>query len=296
MSEFHSPDTRYLDINGIAYSPNGNLEGALTSAFILKSAFDCGILDSAWKAIVSRSRKYMGTGNTVWGIKNERGSVFLECYFFYPDIYSAHTLEVVKEIIGPFTKAAFASTDNVGRYQCLSIDIAGGCIPGINVYRLDAQEGNRISATSWFLYPEGGLLVPMNRYYSFLSELGFHEDGFHFADSAVQIPLSCETLFPGTDPHLFDIWKEMDYLRTGEGLRWPVGVAEKQQALGIYFMGLSVSEFIGFLKYHGYPQGFIDKVEENKNGLSHIRYDIGIDYTVNGGSVEIVKTAFFGSM
>lgn len=286
----------YLDINAIVYQPKGDLSNMLRSHAILDMAFDCGMLDSRWKKIISRIHAYMGVGNTVWGIKNERGRVFLECYFYYPYVYPAHTIEVVKEIINPFTGMEFFQNDSVGRYQCLSIDIAGEFIPGINVYRLDAHENNRISASSWFLSPRGGQLIPMNRYYSLLSEPGFYEDGFHFADSAAQIELSCKTLFPETNPRLFDIWRDMDYLRTSEGSHWPVGVAEKKQALGIYFMRLSVSEFIGFLKYHAYPQGFVERVEENKDRLSHIRYDIGVDYSAKGGSVEIVKTAFFGSM
>jgi len=296
MSECHGPQSRYLDINGIAYVPEGDLIGALTSSFVLASAFDCGMLDPAWQVVVSRIHKYMGIGNTVWGVKNENGRLFLECYFYYPDTYPAHNIEVVKEIIDPFMRSTFVHNDNIGNYQCLSIDIAGEHIPGVNVYRLDGYECNRISASSWFLSPGEDRLVPMNRYYSFLSEPGFHEDGFHFANSSKQIEASCKNVFPEASPGLLDTWRDMDYLRAGNGHHWPVGVAEKKKAIGIYFMGLSIFEFIGFLKYHSYPHGFVERLEENKDKLCHMRYDIGIDYSIKGTSAEIVKTAFFGSV
>lgn len=296
MSEYHSSRSRYLDINGVAYVPEGDLNGALTSPFILASAFDCGVLDPAWAAIVSRIKEYMGVGKTVWGIKNEGGRTFLECYFYYPDVYPAHSIEVVKEIIRPFTRTAFVQNHDIGTYQCLSIDIAGEHIPGINVYKLDDYEHNRVSASSWFLSPGEDRLMPMNRYYSFLSEPGFHENGFHFANSAAQIEVSCKAVFPEAVPGLLDTWKDMSYLKTVESHHWPVGVAEKKKAVGIYFMGLSICEFIGFLKYHAYPRSFVERVEENKGKLSHIRYDIGVDYSIRGESAEIVKTAFFGSI
>jgi hypothetical protein len=43
-----------------------------------------------------------------------------------------------------------------------------------------------------------------------------------------------------------------------------------------------------------YPPGIIDFVEQNRAGLDHMLYDVGIDYRKTERGLEVVKSAFYG--
>ena len=51
-----------------------------------------------------------------------------------------------------------------------------------------------------------------------------------------------------------------------------------------------------FLNKFNYPRKQIDFLEENKNKLSHLLYDVSINYKMENGKFKIVKSGYYGQI
>ncbi len=71
-------------------------------------------------------------------------------------------------------------------------------------------------------------------------------------------------------------------------------VANKKFHDGIYFSRIKIDPLIDFLERERFPGGLVDFAREHRNGLDHMLYDVGIDYVVEGQTVKVLKTAFYG--
>lgn len=293
---YHQQHDRYIDINGVPYTPSTLPPSALTSSFLLQTAFETALIDPVWQSIIARIQQYTGVGNTVWGIKKKHAELFLECYFYYPRQHQQHNLHTIKRILSPFLDTDLPYTESLSGYECLSFDVTQDGIPGINIYIADHLDPDLVIASSWELTPGIPRPVRANTYYSFLSESGFHQDGFHFADTSTQIAASAARVFPKEDHDQLDAWRDLPYLSRNGCLKKPVGVAEKRGAIGLYFMNLGFRDFLLFLQHHEYPAFYIDKLHNNEQQLKHIRYDVGVDFCLDSEGGQVVKTAFFGSV
>lgn len=293
----HADHDLYFDLNFIAYLPHGLHANSKTSAFILREAFSALPMDEAWIRVINRIQDISGVGNTVWGIKNEGGRFSLEFYFYYPKRYESHSFESLKSILKPFLSAPFPSDVEMGGYECLSFNIESLQVAGLNVYYMEgASSSSSIKARSCFLAAGSSEMQKVNTYHALLKESGFHQDGFHFSDASKKVEEYCRHLFPDEDASLAEFYRSYSYLQDADRLLSPIGFAEKAAAIGLYFMGLSIKQFIGFLRAHDYPAAFIEHIFREEGNLSHLRYDVGIDFSLEGGRVVIKKTAFFGSV
>lgn len=295
---FHSDHSLYFDVNLIPYRPSGRTDTALTSPQILKMVFDHVLqAGSHWYDLVGRIHRYCGAGTTVWGLKNEGGNFSLEFYFYYPRSYPRHVYENLVQMLGPYLEEPLEGSLPED-YECLSFDIAPGSrIRGLNVYRVAPVARPvpqpSITASSFFLDAKGRM-ERVNTYYSLLREPGFFSDGFHFSDSSCLIPDCCLAVFPDQSAPDRDFYQR--YLGAAGQRLVPVGVAEKRGALGLYFMGLALDQLLDFLGEHCYPEQFLAAIVSRKRDLSHMKYDIGMDFSLRRGAPVVRKTAFFGTV
>ncbi|MBW1888561.1 MAG: hypothetical protein JRI52_09470, partial [Deltaproteobacteria bacterium] len=72
-------------------------------------------------------------------------------------------------------------------------------------------------------------------------------------------------------------------------------VANKQRNDAVYFSGINVDQLIFFLKRMNYPGEFTSFVEENRDKLDHLQYDVGFDYRMEGRDLRILKSAYYGN-
>jgi hypothetical protein len=73
-----------------------------------------------------------------------------------------------------------------------------------------------------------------------------------------------------------------------------VVVANKKFNDGVYFSRIKIDPLIGFLERERFPAEIVGFAKQYRDGLDHMLYDVGIDYVVEGGTVKVVKTAFYG--
>ena len=71
-------------------------------------------------------------------------------------------------------------------------------------------------------------------------------------------------------------------------------VANKKFNDGVYFSRITVDQLILFLGRTGWPAEIQAFVTANRDRLDHLLYDVGIDYRMVDGRVEIIKSAYYG--
>lgn len=71
-------------------------------------------------------------------------------------------------------------------------------------------------------------------------------------------------------------------------------IANKRHNDGIYFSRIRLPQLIYFLRRLNYPDAIINYVESHCHELEHLLYDVGMDYRMRNGKVEILKSSFYG--
>ncbi len=71
-------------------------------------------------------------------------------------------------------------------------------------------------------------------------------------------------------------------------------VANKKLNDGVYFSRITIDQLIRFADRLAYPQSIQAFFRDNRARLDHLLFDVGIDYRMTQGSVEIVKSAYYG--
>ena len=83
------------------------------------------------------------------------------------------------------------------------------------------------------------------------------------------------------------IWPELTDCQT-------IVVANKKNNDGLYFSRINIDQLIQFLNKCHYPQAIIEHAEKNRDQLDHMLYDVGIDYVMEDGNINILKSAYYG--
>ena len=71
-------------------------------------------------------------------------------------------------------------------------------------------------------------------------------------------------------------------------------IANKQANDTVYFSQVDVDQTLFFMKLLGYPEAIIEFVQQNRAELDHLLYDVGFDYTTDGGKLNVVKSGYYG--
>ena len=72
-------------------------------------------------------------------------------------------------------------------------------------------------------------------------------------------------------------------------------ISSKRNANGIYYHGINIEQFLFFLKEFNYSSELINFVNENKNKLDYILFDVGFDYSIKNDNLVIKKSGFYGT-
>jgi hypothetical protein len=86
-----------------------------------------------------------------------------------------------------------------------------------------------------------------------------------------------------------------------ESVLWPelcpcktIVLANKRTHDGIYFSRITVEQLIFFLRRLSYPGRTIDFLTQHRRQLDHMLYDVGFDYRMQDGKLQILKSAYYG--
>jgi hypothetical protein len=83
------------------------------------------------------------------------------------------------------------------------------------------------------------------------------------------------------------LWPELRDCQT-------IVVANKTDRDGVYFSRIKLPQLLWFMKRMEYPQRQIQFLEGHMDRLDHMLYDVGFDYRMEAGRLQIIKSAYYG--
>lgn len=277
-----SASDRFADYCLWDYEPPAPPAGKLRCANLLWSAIDAAGSGAHLKAACMALRDRLGPFRTVFGVKKIADQLSFEFYFYdYARLERDVSIAKVLNILSPFIDCPLHYSE--GRpYFMFSIDLDDDIasrrrpLDPINVYI--GNPGSSVSSGICYELSNAGLRLA-NFYFFFNARTEMDQITAKVACSAHH-DLRGLPMAGILRPELLDC--EV------------IVVANKKFNDGIYFSRIKIDPLIGFLERERFPADLVKFVGEHRNGLDHMLYDVGLDYVVEGGTVKIVKSAFYG--
>ncbi len=280
--EFSTGEEKQYDFCLWEYRPPAPPAGKLRSINLLARSFESSGLGARALDIVGAIRQGLGDSRSVWGVKQEAGRISWEFYFYdYARLERQRSVPRLLGLIRPWIPSAVEVSDRQP-YFMFSIDLDRAQLAeGRPLEEIQMYIGNIGSAVS------SGICYAVTREHTRLKNFYFFFDARKDMENIVgKLTSSAYLDVPGFNVDAV-LWPE---LRDCE----VIVVANKQQRDGVYFSRINVDQLLHFLKRMDYPREHVSFVEENRRHLDHMLYDVGFDYSVENGSLKIVKSAYYG--
>jgi hypothetical protein len=294
---------KYYDVNFFQYYPSLPSKNAHPSAYLLAQAFNKIPLPKYIIDRILEIQREQGVNTTLWGLRNEKNKFSLEFYFFYPEKFKQNSFKELKKILNPHIKKQFTTETLKKGYYLISYNLDSPEIKALNVYYPVINRSKPMITIddtgfsfnlenpvfhSYLFSPGQKALTKTNTYYTFF---GVHQL-FGILEKTYEV---CRKLFPKENCLLANKYLGLPYLFQNGRMFHSSAITVKKETIGLYFIGLSIENFILFLKTHRYPPAYIKALETEKQNLAHLKYDVGLDFYLANGKFKIKKTAFFGS-
>ena len=270
---------RFFDYCLQPYDPLRDPRGKLRSESLLWNSLDVvgapAALDEALQAV----QRTAGRDMTVCGIKHHEGRMWWELYFYDrlkedPAVRAASIIDAV----APWFTIVPRPRESVP-YFMFSFDIlpntaAGGRVEVVNLYLPYYQvQGGRS-------YKQSADHLEMDNVYRFLHPKTEIHQILHEIRQSVFVDYTRVSLSRVLLPELFDCNR--------------ICVAKKRFADAVYYSGIDVGQLLYFLRTFGYPPPIVAFVETHRGQLDHLRFDVGIDYTMQpDGSLVMTKSSYY---
>jgi hypothetical protein len=252
--------------------------GALRQEAILFHIFGSDDRFAALSKRLRRVQEAAGRFNTVWGIKADGRSLSLELYFYDYDRQERRLsvdciADAVPELIAPNVRIS----DQVP-YFMWSIEPDLTCnlpVDSVDVYCNGF--GGTISGGICFAVNQAGAELK-NTYHFFDS----HSDG-----DAILTALMSNPRFPGLDAF-------PAFLRPGMAHEQTYVVAVKRNRDAVYLSQVPVSAAVVLLETCAIAEPLRKCLSSFETELGHHLFDVGVDYGIRNGAVQIEKVALYG--
>jgi len=263
------------------YVPVKPVIGKLKSENLLFESFRHESCGDEFYRFIEMLKTDFGLDSTVWGIKKANGNLFWEFYFYN---YNKKDSRINVSNFLTICKNFFSSILDMNEktpYFMFSADITK------DVFRQKKIGGAHI----YFSH----LLTNSGHCYFKSSEETRIENIYHFfydlKDDLRKIVAEVKNaLFNDVNTSVIKNILIQELLPCKH-----ICVAHKEDREGIYYSGITVDQFLFFLRKFEYPCGIIDFIEENKKNLDHLLYDIGFDYKLNQNMFTIIKSGYYGT-
>lgn len=273
---------RFADYCLWDYEPVSDPAGKLRSATLLwQSLAATGASDRVADAC-EHLRQGLGPFQTVWGVKKFEDRFAYEFYFYdYARLERAMSLQRVLSALKPVVDCSLRYPDT-RPYFMFSLDLDNRIV----------EQTRKLEEVSIYVGNPGSS-VSSGVCYN-LSDRGLRLDNFYFFfnaakemdDIRAKVACSAHLDLPGLELDQI-LWPELCDCGV-------IVVANKKHQDGVYFSRIRIDQLIFFLKRTRYPAPLIDFVQQNRAGLDHLLYDVGIDYRRTERGLEVVKSAFYG--
>jgi hypothetical protein len=270
---------RYFDYCLQPYDPLRDPRGKLRSESLLWNSLEVAgappTLDEALRAVQATAGRDM----TVVGVKHQAGRLWWELYFYDrlkedPAVRAASIIDAV----APWMRVVPRPRETVP-YFMFSFDIhpetaEGGSVEVLNLYLpyYEVQGGRS--------YKLSADRLEMDNVYRFLHPKTEIREILHEIHQSVFVDFTRVSLSRLLLPELIDCNR--------------ICVAKKRFADAVYYSGIDVGQLEFFLRALGYPAPIIEFVAAHRAQLDHLRFDVGIDYTMRpDGSVATTKSSYY---
>jgi hypothetical protein len=276
----HTTDEdRFFDYCLQPYDPLRDPRGKLRSESLLWNSLDVATappsLDEALRAVQARAGRDM----TVIGVKHHEGRIWWELYFYdrLKEDAAVHATSII-DAVAPWFRIGPQPRETVP-YFMFSFDVhpdtaEGGSVEVVNLYLPYYQvQGGRS-------YKLSADRLEMDNVYRFLHPKTEIRQILHEIHQSVFVDFSRVSLARVLLPELIDCNR--------------ICVAKKRFADAVYYSGIDVGQLLFFLRTFGYPPAIVAFVETYRARLDHLRFDVGIDYTMQpDGSLTMTKSSYY---
>ena len=276
------PDDPLFDYCLWPYKPVAATAGKLRSSTLLWQSFDVLGAPPLLAEMVNAISAEIGPFKTVWGVKQKGADFSWELYFYdYERLERAVSIERVISALEPYAPSTLALSPK-RPYLMFSIDLDSALgerrrsIEEISVYL--GNPSGMVSSGLCYQLSASGLRFD-NLYY-------FFDAKDDWDDIVGKVAASAHLDLDGLDVSQV-LWPEL----TDCGI---IVVANKKYNDGVYFSRIRIDQLIWFVERLGYPEAIRAFLVAHRTRLDHMLYDVGIDYRMIDGRVEILKSAYYG--
>jgi hypothetical protein len=280
--EYTTEQDQYFNYCWWPYNPVAAVEGKFRPVNLLFQSFDLAGLDDRAFQLVQIIRNSIGAFRTVYGIKWLGDRLAWEFYIYdYQRTDRDVSITKVLEAIEPIIRCDVRANENLP-YFMFSFDIDQDLVTGARgldvVHMYVGNPGSAVS--SGIAYALTSRNTTLENFYFFFDAKK------ELSDAADKI---CSSAY--VDKTKIDVDK---ILRPELARCQTICIANKQQNDTAYFSGVDLEQLLFFLKWLSYPQEIVAFVEENRQKLDHLLYDVGFDYRTDGDDIVILKSGYYG--
>ncbi|MBD3315801.1 MAG: hypothetical protein GF344_08450 [Chitinivibrionales bacterium] len=276
------PNDRYHDYCLWEYEPVSSSQGKLRSINLLDHSFEVAGVGE-WLGTLCRAiRNALGPFKTVWGVKFDGSTLSWELYFYdYRRLEREVSIPRVLDALKPFVSCGLVYPET-RPYFMFSIDLhtamvrSESCIEKISIYL--GNPGCMVSSGISYELTKNDLVFN-NLYYFFDAKTQMEDI---VGKAACSAHLDLPTVRPQTI-----IWPELADCKC-------IVVANKRANDGIYFSRITVDRLLYFLRRLSFPPALAAFIENYRDSLDHLLYDVGFDYTMEEGDVKLIKGSYYG--
>ncbi len=262
------------------YLPAGPAEDKFRPVNLLYHSFDLAGLDARACAVVDAIRDAIGPFRTVFGIKWLGDRLAWEFYFYdYRRRERQVSISRVLAAVRPWLPCPVRANEDLP-YFMFSLDIGAGLADGglDVVHMYVGNPGSTVSSGIAYAVRERDTILE-NFYFFFAAR---HQ----LADAAMKIASSA--YFDDTKlPVEAVLLPELRNCTT-------ICIANKQTHDCIYFSGVTVDQLLWFLRRLAYPPAITGFVQDNRDRLDHLLFDVGFDYRMESGGLKLLKSGYYG--
>jgi hypothetical protein len=272
-------EDRFFDYCLQPYDPLRDPRGKLRSECLLWNSLDVAAAPPSLDAALSAVQRTAGRDLTVIGVKHQAGRLWWELYFYDrlkedPAVRAASIIDTV----APWFRVVPRPRETVP-YFMFSFDLqpetaAGGSVDVVNLYLpyYEVQGGRS--------YKLSGDRLEMDNVYRFLHPKTEIRHILHEIRQSVFVDFTRVQLSRVLWPELIDCNR--------------ICVAKKRFADAVYYSGIDVGQLLFFLRALDYPAEIQAFVATQRAQLDHLRFDVGIDYTMQpDGSIVMTKSSYY---
>jgi hypothetical protein len=264
------------------YAPARPAEDNFRSINLLLQSFELARVDERAYQIVNAIRDAIGPFRTVFGIKLLAGRLAWEFYFYdYARRQREVSISRVLEAIRPLLRCAVRANESLP-YFMFSLD-------------LDAElaAGRRDLDVVHMYVGNPGSTVSSGIAYALRKDAITLENFYFFFDAARQLDEAAGKIC--SSAHFDDTRLPVDAILVPELRRCQtICVANKQTHDCVYFSGIDVRQLVHFLERLAYPEAVTAFVRQHASRLEHLLFDVGFDYRMENGRLNILKSGYYG--